>query len=104
MNPSPQLRGSALIPQAEASMPPTPPAQLDAAVARVRVNKDRWVALGVPARVALLEDLIRSTASVAPRWVAKAVQAKGIVPGSAPEGEEWLAGPTTVIRNLRLLA
>jgi hypothetical protein len=36
-------------------------------------------------------------------WIAAACKAKGLQPGSPASGEEWLAGPLLMIRNLRLL-
>jgi acyl-CoA reductase-like NAD-dependent aldehyde dehydrogenase len=98
------IAGSAVIPEAVPSMPPSPRADIDRALRELSSNKDRWAAVGIPQRVSLLERLIGCTLAVSRRWVDVALEAKGIRPGSATEGEEWLAGPMVTIRNMRLLA
>jgi acyl-CoA reductase-like NAD-dependent aldehyde dehydrogenase len=98
------LRGSAAIPQAQSTLPPTPLPELDAAVARARESKDHWAMTDVRERIRLCDEMAHATLETAPRWVASAVRAKGIPPGSPSEGEEWLGGPALVLRNLRLLA
>ncbi len=44
-----------------------------------------------------------ATLAVAPEMVAAACKAKAIPDGHPAEGEEWLGGPMTIMRNLRLL-
>ena len=95
--------GSATIPEAAATIPPTPRQDIDRAVAEVGRAKERWAALGIPERIALLERLIESTLAASRRWVDAALDAKGIRAGAPQEGEEWLAGPMVTIRNMRLL-
>ena len=95
--------GSAAIPEAAATIPPTPRGEIDRQVAELGRAKDRWAALGIPERIALLERLIATTNVAAKQWVDVALEAKGIRPGTPQEGEEWLAGPMVTIRNLRLL-
>jgi acyl-CoA reductase-like NAD-dependent aldehyde dehydrogenase len=96
--------GSATIPQAAGTMPPTPVAEVDRALADLSSAKQRWTALGVRERIGLLERLVASTGAVASRWVEAALEAKGLRQGTPQAGEEWLAGPMVTIRNLRLLA
>lgn len=72
-------------------------AHLDAAVARLQAASGRWAALPVPARIHHLTALRHCVDAVAQEWVAVAVRAKGIRPGSALEGEEWLSGPYAVL-------
>jgi acyl-CoA reductase-like NAD-dependent aldehyde dehydrogenase len=95
--------GSATIPEAAATIPPTPRPEIDRVLGELARAKDRFAALAIPERITLLELLVDSTKAVARRWVDAALDAKGIRPGTAPEGEEWLAGPMVTIRNLRLL-
>ncbi len=96
--------GSAAIPEARGSQPHASREAMDAALADLVRRKDAWVAVDIPARVALLSELIDTCLAACPRWIAAAVEAKGIRPGTPPEGEEWIAGPALVLRNLRLLA
>ena len=97
------VRGTASIPQATSTIPPTPHADIDAALATLVKHKDEWTGIGIPERLHILDQLIEGMRRAAPGWIAAANQAKGITPGSPTEGEEWLGGPFTVARNLRLL-
>ncbi|AKQ63188.1 Aldehyde dehydrogenase [Myxococcus hansupus] len=83
--------------------PPTSASTLDAAVQRVKEGSRAWVKRSVPERIAVLESLRQAYAAVAEPSVRAACEAKGIDPDSALAGEEWLAGPMVVLRNLRLL-
>ncbi|WP_338863325.1 aldehyde dehydrogenase [Myxococcus stipitatus] len=77
---------------------------LDSIIQRVKAGSRAWVKLGVPERLALLEELSRGYMAIAEPSVRAACVAKGIDPNSPVAGEEWLAGPMVVVRNLRLLA
>jgi len=90
------------------AVPPPPltaplASQLDPIVARVAANKDAWVRQDIPARIRLLEQAIAGVLAVSGEWVRRACEAKGIDPASSLSGEEWIAGPMTTVRNLRLL-
>jgi acyl-CoA reductase-like NAD-dependent aldehyde dehydrogenase len=91
------------FPEPPAAVPPTPIAEVDAAVARVAANKDRWVNLPIPERVALLQRCLAGVAEVASAWVQDMCRLKGLSPDETLAGEEWLAGPATTARNIRLL-
>ncbi|MDP6539527.1 MAG: aldehyde dehydrogenase family protein [Planctomycetota bacterium] len=54
-------------------------------------------------RIRLIDRLTTDTAAAACEWVAVSCAAKGIDPNSPTASEEWLAGPVSVLRNLRLL-
>lgn len=79
------------------------PATLDPVVARVASQRDAWVRVGIPERAALLQRAIAGVLEVSDEWVRTACQAKGIDPRSEVAGEEWISGPMTTVRNLRLL-
>lgn len=79
-------------------------ATLDPIVARVASTRDAWVRVGIAERVSLLERMIAGVLQVADDWVRVACQAKGIDPHSPLAGEEWISGPMTTTRNLRLLS
>ncbi|MGO8996427.1 MAG: aldehyde dehydrogenase family protein [Polyangiaceae bacterium] len=88
---------------APSPVPATPQEALDAAVARVSAQKGAWTLVGIPERIRLLERCIEGLVAVAEGWVADACGAKGIAPGDPLAGEEWIVGPSTTIRNARLL-
>ncbi|MCB0166405.1 MAG: aldehyde dehydrogenase [Anaerolineae bacterium] len=77
-------------------------ARLDEAVGIVQTHKDRWAALPVRERMAILAEIRRDIQTVADDWVATSLRAKGLPVNSFGEGEEWLA-LATIYRQLRLL-
>jgi acyl-CoA reductase-like NAD-dependent aldehyde dehydrogenase len=79
------------------------PAELDRAVEALDRSKARFAALPVAERLELLSGILERSRRVAARSVAAALAAKRIDPSSPAAGEEWLAGPMLVHRNLRLL-
>lgn len=72
-------------------------------VGEVARRKSTWAATTCQQRIDLINDLLNSLKSVASDWVAASCRAKGHAAGTPPAGEEWLAGPCLVARNLRLL-
>jgi acyl-CoA reductase-like NAD-dependent aldehyde dehydrogenase len=95
--------GTLAIPEADASVPATTIEQLDAAVASLVERAPAWSQLEVPARIALLDELIEDTLAAAPAWTQRSAEAKGIARDSSLMGEDWLAGPAPVLSNLQLL-
>jgi acyl-CoA reductase-like NAD-dependent aldehyde dehydrogenase len=95
--------GTLAIPEAQASIPPTSVADLDAAVAAVKDRAKAWSDLDVSSRIGLIEELIDDTLAAATGWTLSAAEAKGIPRDSPLMGEDWLSGPAPVLRNLRLL-
>ncbi|MCC6647570.1 MAG: aldehyde dehydrogenase [Polyangiaceae bacterium] len=91
------------FPEPPAAIPPTPLDEVDREVARVAAHKDAWISVDLAARIALLRACSAGVAEVAEAWVADGCKRKGIRAGDTLEGEEWLAGPMTTARNLRLL-
>lgn len=91
------------FPEPPPALPPTPLAEVDARVARVAAQKDAWLDVPIARRIAYLQACIRGVSEVAEAWVTDGCKRKGITPGDVLEGEEWLAGPMTTLRNLRLL-
>lgn len=84
-------------------LPATPRPELDAAVAALATKKAAWLEVTAAERVRLLEELISSFRSVAERWVEACLEAEGIPPANPLSGEEWLAGPYMVFKNLQQL-
>lgn len=91
------------FPEPPAAVQPTAIADVDAAVARLAARKDAWVNTGIPERIALLQRCLKGVAEVASAWVADMCRVKGLSPDETLAGEEWLAGPATTARNIRLL-
>jgi hypothetical protein len=77
--------------------------ELDRAVETVGNRKDAWARLPVPARIALARQCVGGTVDVGEAMVAAGCEAKGLDVRSVTSGEEWLAGPVSILRNLRLL-
>jgi hypothetical protein len=97
------LVGSAKIPEAKSAIAPTPTGEIDQALAELTAQAEAWIAVDLDERIAILQRLRKSCYATAERWAAAACAAKGIPQGTPPEAEEWLGGPFTTIRNLRLL-
>src|SRR5215470_1049769 len=94
---------SPAFPEPPAAVAPTPIPEVDALVARVAAKKDAWPKVGIPERIALLSKCLEGVLAVAEEWVRDGSRLKGIAAGDPLEGEEWLAGPMTTARNVRLL-
>jgi acyl-CoA reductase-like NAD-dependent aldehyde dehydrogenase len=95
--------GAAAFPEAASMVQPQTATELDSALDVLAKGKDRWATLTIPDRIAILDRTIERLRQEGPAWVEAAMKAKGI-PSNAPQGgEEWLAGPVCVARNLRLL-
>jgi acyl-CoA reductase-like NAD-dependent aldehyde dehydrogenase len=77
--------------------------ELDEAVARVAAKKDAWLAVTIAERIAYLKKCLAGLLAAAPGWVEDVCRIKGIAPGDVLEGEEWIAGPWTTVRNVQLL-
>lgn len=91
------------FPEPPPSIPPTPLIECDVAVSRLAERKADWVKVSIPERIAYLEKCLSGVQAVASAWVEDGCKMKGIEPGDVYTGEEWLAGPMTTIRNIRLL-
>ncbi len=96
-------QGAPQFPMIAGAMPPSTRDEMDAAVQALQTHKNEWVTLPVSKRIALIDQLIKDFAAIAPRWVAASAQAKSIAVNSPVIGEEWGAGTWPVLRNLRLL-
>lgn len=93
---------AALVSTIRTSTPPR--ADVDALLGRLDRHKDRWIEVSTRGRVRYLEHCIRGVLNVSEAWVREACARKQIDPDSPDAGEEWLSGPMTTIRSLRLYA
>jgi acyl-CoA reductase-like NAD-dependent aldehyde dehydrogenase len=91
------------FPEPPASIPATPLDEVDRRVARVAGKKDEWTKVTIPQRIQYLRRCLEGVMAASQRWVQDGCRLKGIRPGDVLEGEEWLAGPMTTARNIRLL-
>jgi acyl-CoA reductase-like NAD-dependent aldehyde dehydrogenase len=76
---------------------------IDLAVTKLHQRRDNWSQVTIPQRIAYLQECLDLTISIAAAWVSASCQAKGIDPATSLAGEEWIAGPISTVRNLRLL-
>ncbi len=74
---------------------------LDRSLATLRASADAWSRRTIDERILDLETVARRMWEIAPDLVADSVRAKSIGPELA--GEEWVAGPLTVLRTARFL-
>jgi acyl-CoA reductase-like NAD-dependent aldehyde dehydrogenase len=81
---------------------PTASSQLDAVLEKVKAGSRAFVKLTLDERLELVESMRRGYREVAEESVLAACRAKGIDPSSSTAGEEWLGGPMTTLRGLRL--
>ncbi len=95
--------GSPQFPTIAGSIAASTQEEMNAAVASLQAQKDSWVAVSIPERISLLDQLVKNFVAIAPRWVGASLQAKGIAPDAPAAGEEWGAGVLPVINNLRQL-
>jgi acyl-CoA reductase-like NAD-dependent aldehyde dehydrogenase len=98
-----EVHGSVAIPEAQHRIESTSQSKLDEALAILEDHKQEWAALDVEERIELLEQLRAGFVDVAERWTDASVAAKGMSFGTGEEGEEWMAGVGSVLRNLTLL-
>ena len=88
----------------EGAFPPTPKGEMDQALTELTAHKNEWVKVSLTDRLSILRELTHDFSGVAARWADAVRRAEGIPAGTPTAGEEWLAGPYMVVRNLRLLA
>jgi acyl-CoA reductase-like NAD-dependent aldehyde dehydrogenase len=76
---------------------------IDATLAKLKAAAPAWARSPISERIALAKKMLDGYVEVAEASVLAGCHNKGIDPGSPLASEEWFAGPTIVIRNLRLL-
>jgi acyl-CoA reductase-like NAD-dependent aldehyde dehydrogenase len=77
--------------------------EIDRAITRLHEHRSDWEKTSISQRLIYLQDCLDRTLAVAEAWALAACQAKGIDPASSLAGEEWVAGPISTARNIRLL-
>ncbi|MEL6341595.1 MAG: aldehyde dehydrogenase family protein [Myxococcota bacterium] len=81
----------------------TPEALWRGGLRRLSGAKAAWSRSTPAERIELLKVCLNGVQLEARDWVRAACRAKGHLSGEVGEGEEWLAGPVPVVRNIRLL-
>ncbi|MDX1509975.1 MAG: aldehyde dehydrogenase family protein [Nitriliruptorales bacterium] len=95
--------GAIVLPEATATMPPTPIERIDRVVNELAKKKHEWLSVSLDHRIALLDDAIDATVDVADAWSAMGLAQKKIIPSSPAGGEVYALGPFALVRHLRLL-
>lgn len=91
------------FPEPPTSPRTTPLTELDRQLERLAAKKDAWLQVSVPQRIAYLEATQKGVQEQALPWVGALNALKGLDPNAPAAGEDWLAGPLTTARNIRLL-
>jgi hypothetical protein len=76
---------------------------MDAAVGILAARRRAWSDVGPAERAEILDGVLADFAGVSEDWVAGSLLHKGLEPDEPASGEEWVAGPFCVLRNIRLL-
>jgi len=95
--------GALRTPEPESAFPSSSRPAIDAALETLRARRLAWATMPLLEKIELVRQLRRSFAAVAEEWVAACQQAEGLSASDPRAGEEWIAGPYFVLRNLRLL-
>lgn len=75
----------------------------DVLISQLSKHKEAWLQVGIPERIIYLRYCLDGVQKVAAKWIERVCLEKGIDPTKSLAGEEWLAGPMVIVRNLRLL-
>lgn len=100
---TPKITGSFVYPAATGGKPPSTVEEMDAAIQALQQHKNEWAGQSIPARLNILETLIRDFASVSAEWVEQVAVAQKIAGNDHAIGTEWMQGPYAVLRNLQCL-
>ena len=87
----------------EGAIAPSSHAEIDRALEELKARKNEWIQTPIKDRRAILAELRKDFALQGERWAESVRAAEGIPAGTPTAGEEWLAGPYFILRNLRLL-
>ncbi|QHG16068.1 aldehyde dehydrogenase family protein [Nostoc sp. ATCC 53789] len=75
----------------------------DVLISQLSKHKEAWLQVEIPERIIYLRYCLDGVQKVAAKWIERVCLEKGIDPTKSLAGEEWLAGPMVIVRNLRLL-
>lgn len=75
----------------------------DKALADLDAAKDAWARTSVAERIRLLTEMKDGIMKVARGWAETSARKKGLIPGTAVAGEEWIAGPYATMFGVNTL-
>lgn len=84
-------------------IPETSKEAIDQALSELDQNREAWAKRSVADRIADIDQMMIDFAACAEDWVEAAVSAKSLGQYPGGPGQEYLAGTTPTLRNLRLL-
>ncbi len=90
-------KSPAKSPAAPPSLADAERARVDAAIEAVSKGSHTWALLSLRQRQTLMRRLRSTVGAVAAEWADVASTSKGLPPGHALRGEEWLSGPYAAI-------
>lgn len=77
--------------------------RFDGNIERLAVGAEAWAGRSLAKRAELIARTRESIARVAERWTRTAIDIKGLDPGSALVGEEWLSGPYATLAGFGMV-
>ena len=87
----------------ETKIASTPLEEVDLQVERLHDNRNRWVGVGISARVAILKQCAALLEQCAPEWARATCENRGLDPNTNEAGEAWLTEIVPTMRSIRLL-
>lgn len=91
---------SATAPTSATTLDEAERARLDTAIDELHTGARTWAALSLAQRATLLRGVRTAVAASTQEWAETAAHSKGLGGGHALRGEEWLAGPYSVLGAL----
>jgi len=91
------------IDRSHGTLPASTVGEMDRALDDLTTSAPRWASLDIASRIDILDALRHDFGRVARRWVEACLEAEHIPAANPSAGEEWVAGPYLVLRNIRLL-
>ena len=89
--------------QEQAMVKSTPLEEIDLLVERLHDNRNRWVGIGLPARIAILKQCAQFLEEVAQEWANATSRKRQLDINSYESGEAWLTEVVPTMRSIRLL-
>jgi acyl-CoA reductase-like NAD-dependent aldehyde dehydrogenase len=82
---------------------PTPLEEVDLLIERLHDNRERWVGIGLPARISILKQCAALLDDISEDWAAATCRKRGLDVTNHEAGEPWLSEIVPTMRSIRLL-